>query len=69
MLFQKDFELGFPKRESATFWDKGTEVPSLSRDRGTTGQDQNIATGRDWTAYQNPGRDAGRDRTITIFFI
>ena len=34
-------------RDSATFRDKGTEVSSLSRDKGTTGQAQNLATGRD----------------------
>ena len=27
--------------------DNGTDVPSLSRDKGTTGQAQNLATGRD----------------------
>ena len=27
-------------RDSATFWDNGTEVSSLSRDKGTTGQAQ-----------------------------
>ena len=33
------FKLVFPmRRDSATFWDTGTEVPSLSRDEGTTGQ-------------------------------
>ena len=37
-------------RDSATFLDKGTEVPSLSRDKGTTGQAQNLAMGRDGTA-------------------
>ena len=31
----------------ATFWVKGTEVPSLSRDKGTTGQAKNLAKGRD----------------------
>ena len=42
------FEVGFPTgRDSATFWDKGTEVPSLSRDKGTTGQAQNFAMGWD----------------------
>ena len=41
-------KLGFPTgRDSATFWDKGTEVPSLSRDKGTTRQAQNLATGQD----------------------
>ena len=41
------YVLGFPTgRDSATFRDKGTEVSSLSRDKGTTGQAQNLATGR-----------------------
>jgi hypothetical protein len=52
-------QLGFPTgRDSATFrdkgtevpslsWDNETEVPSLSWDKGTTGQAQNLATGRD----------------------
>ena len=41
-------KLAFPMgRDSATFWDKGTEVPSLSRDKGTTGQAKNLAKGRD----------------------
>ena len=44
--------------ESATFWDKWTEDPSLSRDKGTMGQAQNLAIGG--TVCQNPGRDAGR---------
>jgi hypothetical protein len=40
--------VGFPTgRDSATFWDKGTEVPSLSWDKRTTGQAQNLVTGRD----------------------
>ena len=40
--------LGFPTgRDSATFRDKGTEVFSLSQDKGTTGQAQNLAKGRD----------------------
>ena len=34
--------------DSATFWDRGTEAPSLSRDKETTGQAQNLATGQDW---------------------
>ena len=29
-----------------TFWDKGTETPLLSRDKGTTGQAKNLAKGR-----------------------
>ena len=35
--------------DSATFWGKGTEVPSLSWDKGTTGQAQNHAKGQDTT--------------------
>ena len=31
----------------AIFWNKGTEVPSLSQDKGTMGQAQNFAKGRD----------------------
>jgi hypothetical protein len=38
-------------RDSATFRDKGTEVSSLSRDKGTTGQAQNFATGRDGPGF------------------
>ena len=38
------FVIGFPMgRDSATFWEKGTEVPSLTRDKKTTGQAQNLA--------------------------
>ena len=56
------FELVFPtEQDSATAWDKGTKVPSLSRDKGTTGQAQNLAMEREGTDCQNPGRDAGRD--------
>ena len=44
---------GFPMgQDSATFQDKGTEIHSLSRDKGTTGQAQNLATGRD---FDSPG--------------
>ena len=40
--------VGFPKgRDSATFRDKGTEVSSLSQDKGTAGQAKNLAKGRD----------------------
>ena len=51
-------------RDSATFRDKGTEVPSLFRDKGTTGQAQNLATGRAGilTAFPVPSRDVPRDR-------
>ena len=41
-------QLGFPTgRDSATFWDNGIEVSSLSRDKGTTGQAKNLNKGRD----------------------
>ena len=40
--------VGFPTgRGRASFRDKGTEIPSLSRDKGTTGQNQNSTKGRD----------------------
>ena len=49
------YQLAFPTgRDSATFRDKGTEIPSLSRDKGTTGQAQNLATGRDGTGFWQP---------------
>ena len=34
-------------QDSATFWDNRTEVPLLSRDKGTTGQAKNLAKGQD----------------------
>ena len=68
-----DSKLGFPTgRDSATFWDKGTEVSSLSRDKGTMGQAKNLTKGRDGTVKiqdgtdrdnQNPGQDAGQNGT------
>ena len=57
--------LGFPTgRDSATFRDNGTEIYSLSRDKGTTGQAQNFATGRDFDSLSRPvpGRPAGQKR-------
>ena len=64
--------LAFPTgRDSETFQDNGTEVPSLSRDKGTTGQAKNFAKGRDRSAQpkagtgrdsQKPGRDTGQSR-------
>ena len=69
----KVFSVGFPTRgDSATFWDKGTEVPSLSRDKGTTGQAKNLAKGRDGPGQPKFGtgragtakiRDGTRDKT------
>ena len=60
---RRDLRVGFPTgRDSATFWDRGTEVPSLSWDKETTAQVQNLAMGRDEPGHcQNPGQDAGRD--------
>ena len=43
-LYNIILTIGFPtRRDSATFWDKGTEVPSLSQDKGTMGQAKNLA--------------------------
>ena len=47
--------------------DNMTEVPSLSRDKGTTGQAQNLAVGQDWPGQPAKIRDRTRDGTITIF--
>ena len=61
-------ELGFPTgRDSATFRDKGTEVSSLSRDKGTTGQAQNLAKGRAGTGFSY--FSTGRTRTGRNFDI
>ena len=51
-------------RVSATFWDKGTEVPSLSRDKGTTGQAQNLAMGRDGLGQFVKIREGTRDMCL-----
>ena len=61
-------DLAFPTgQDSATFRDKGTEVPSLSRDKGTTGQAQNLAMGRDGPGQPVNMRDGTWDGKITIF--
>jgi hypothetical protein len=53
-------ELGFPTgQDSATFWDKGTEVSALSRDKGTTGQAKNLAKGRDGPGQPKSGLGRG----------
>ena len=51
-------------RDSATFWDNGTEVPSLSRDNGTTGQAKNLAKG--WDGPGQPKVGTGRAGTAKI---
>ena len=38
--------------DRATFRDKGTEVSSLYRDKGTTGQAQNLTKGQDGPEHQ-----------------
>ena len=59
------FKLGFPTgRDSIIFWDNGTEVSSLSRDKGTTGQAQNLAKGRDGPGQLKSG--TGRAGTAKI---
>ena len=58
-------KLGFPTgRDSTSFQDNGTEVSSLSRNKGTTGQAQNLAKGRDLPgqAKSRTGRGTKRDR-------
>ena len=67
---KKTFTLVFPMwQDSATFWDKVTEVPSLTQDKGKTGQAQNLATGRDGLRQPVKTRDGTRDKTIIIFFL
>jgi hypothetical protein len=47
-------------RDSATLRDKGTKVPSFSRDKGTTRQAKNLAKGRDGPGQPKSGtRQAG----------
>ena len=57
------------QRDSQNFFvpgqrDNGTEVPSLSRDKGPTGQPQNLTTGRDGPGQPKfgTGRGTKRDR-------
>ena len=68
------YKLGFPTgRDSATLWEKGTEVPSLSQDKGTTGQSKNLAKGWDGPGQPKSGtgragtaknRDRTQDKTV-----
>ena len=53
--------------DSSTFRDKGTEYSSLSRDKGTMGQAQNLATGRNRPGQPIKIWDGTQDGTITIF--
>ena len=59
---KKTFILVFPTwQDSATFWDKGTEVPLLTQDKGKTGWAQNLAKGRDGPRQPVKTWDVGRD--------
>ena len=53
--------------DSATFQDKGTDVPSLSPDKGTMGQAQNLAKGRDGLGQSVKIRDGMWDGTVQDF--
>ena len=50
------------------FGTKG-QISSLSRDKGTMGQAQNLALGQAGTACQNTGREEGRDNHYFAFKI
>ena len=73
LLNSSHFRLAFPTgQDSATLRDKGTEVASLSRDKGTTGQAKNLAKGQDGPGQPKFGtgrvgtakiRDGTRDKT------
>ena len=64
----KWFKVGFPTgRDSATFRDKGTEIPSLSRDKRTTGQAQNLAKGGDGLGQPVKIKDRTRDGMLPDF--
>ena len=66
--FAVRFKLGFPTvRDSATFRDKGTEVPSLSQDKGITGQAQNLTKGRDVPGQHVKIWDGMRDGAVQDF--
>ena len=58
------FTLVSTGRDSATFWDNGTEVPSFSRDKGTTRQAKNLAKG--WDGPGQPKFRMGRAGTAKI---
>ena len=66
-------QLGFPGQRDRSLFiapglrDNGTEVPSLSRDKGTMGQAQNLAVGQDGPGQPVKIRYGTRDWTITIF--
>ena len=56
------FRVVFPtKRDSATFWDKGTTEQAKNLAKGWDGPGQ-LKSGTGWDS-RNPGRDAGQNRT------
>ena len=57
-------ETSVSRQDSATFWEKGTDVQSLSRDKGTTGKAKNLAKGQEEPGQQKSG--TGRARTAKI---
>ena len=62
-LEETTLKLGFPTgRDSASFWDKGTEVPSLFRDKGTIGQAKNLTKGWDGPGQPKSGKGHGAKR-------
>ena len=64
-MFVVVFILVFPTgRDSEAFRDNGTEVPSLSWDKGTTGQAKNLAKEQDRSGQPKSG--TGRVRTVKI---
>ena len=59
----------FGTAEQAKLFCPGTKVPSLSRDKGTAGQAQKLATGRDGRDFLRlshpvPGRPAGQNHHL-----
>ena len=70
---EKGLYVRFPtRRDSGSFQDKGTEVPSLCWNKGTTGQAKNLAKGQDGPGQPKFGtgragtakiRDGTRDKT------
>ena len=54
-------------QDSATFWDKGTKVPSLSRDKGTMGQAQNLTKGQDGLGKHVKIQNGMWDRRVQDF--
>ena len=51
----------------ATFWDKGTEVPSLSQDKETRGHAQNLTKGRDGSGQPFKIQNEMQDGTVQDF--